>query len=436
MSKMWFLFYNCISVPLQYLIFQAARLFHKKIAVGIAGRKGQFDRLKKELSSVNQDRKKVLFHCVSVGEWEQARPVIAALKKTNSSLFIIGMFFSPSGYNYITDNSEIDLKIYMPFDSYFRARRLFRYLSPDLWVIVKHDIWPNHLYAAGNLKIPAVLIGGGLPLSSLSRFWIFRGFLRSVYRNLTYIFPISEQDKERFVSIFPYPDRMIVCGDTRYDQVYKSGMAARDGKIKPVFNKDDKKVFIAGSIWQSDEKHLIPAVVALLQRFTDLQVILVPHEPEAKHLEELEDMLSASHFSSVRYSNVSDIGTSETRVIIVDTVGILAGLYAQADITYVGGSFRPGVHNVMEPAVLGKPVLFGPRHLNSLEARQLVQNGGGYAVHNTEEIIKAITSLFENHDKRIESGECAAKLVLENRGATESIIKMLLDKFSFLSENK
>ncbi|MFC1562000.1 3-deoxy-D-manno-octulosonic acid transferase [candidate division KSB1 bacterium] len=433
MDKIWFLLYNLIGVPAQYTMYQIARFFHEKVAEGIAGRKGETALLRDSLAHVDSDKPRILIHCASAGEWEQARPVINALKQANPSVYVIIMFFSSSGFNFVNNNDEFDLKVYMPFDSYFRARKFFKEINPSLWITVKHDIWPNHMFAAGNLNIPAVLIDASLPISSRRHFWLFTYFNRAVYKNFQYIFPVSEQDKSRFLILYPYPDKMLICGDTRFEQVYKRGVSARNMEAFRLFDSDKGPVLIAGSIWPSDEKHLLPAVSRLMHEYSDLNVILVPHEPARSHMRKLEEFLDSESIQSKRFGAIVETGHNDTRLALVDTVGILAQLYAQTDIAYVGGSFGPGVHNVMEPAVQGKPVIFGPRHLNSLEARQLVERRGGFAVSNSDDIVSIVSEFLNNSGRRTEAGQKARELVEDNLGATEKIVNELKKTYDFIN---
>jgi len=403
MGKIWFLLYNIIAVPLQYLFYQVARHFNKKISEGISGRKGEMARIKRALASIARTRIRILFHCVSVGEWEQALPLITRLKKDDPNIYIIVAFFSPSGYNYVKKHPDVDLKVYLPFDSYFRARAFLKLIRPDLWIIVKHDTWPNHLFAAHHLNIPAMLVDATLPANSRRLAPVVKHFNRHVYKAFHYMFPISEGDRDRFLQIYPYPERLMITGDTRFDQVYNRGQKALKEPAIQLFN-NHTAVFIAGSIWPSDEKHLLPAVEQLMKQYSSLNVVLVPHETDERHIEEIESALKAASIYSKRYSKIAEDGANETRVAIIDSVGLLARLYVQTDIAYVGGSFGPGVHNVMEPGILGKPVLFGPKYLNSFEAAELIRCGGGFAVNSSQELVEKVGEFLENEDMRLDAG--------------------------------
>ncbi len=435
MGKLWFLLYNTIAVPLQYIFYLCARLGNRKIAEGMAGRKGQKERIKQALEAVDKNRKRIVFHCVSVGEWEQALPLIKKLKNGNSDIYVIVTFFSPSGFNFVKNSSDIDLKIYLPFDGYFRAKNFLKTIRPDLWIIVKHDIWPNHVYAARALSIPVILVDATLPPKSFRNTPVLRSFFRSVYNSFTYMFPISAGDRDRYLKLYPFPNKMTVTGDTRFDQVVHRGQDALKSKEIRLFDTDDTDILIAGSTWPSDEKHLLPAVRKLLKKFQSLSIILVPHEPKERYLRGIESELQQVNVSSKRYSTILKSGVNGTRVAIIDSVGLLVTLYSKADIAYVGGSFGPGVHNVMEPGILGKPVLFGPNHLNSFEAIELINCGGGFAVKNSSEITDRVSNFLNNSDKRFDAGNKARQLIQNNLGAADNIIKQLRDMYDFIPED-
>ncbi len=432
---MWFLLYNFLAVPVQYVFYQVARFFNKKIADGIAGRKNQHKRIREALSDVADDRRRYLFHCVSVGEWEQALPLIKQIKENDPNCYVVVAFFSPSGYNFLKESAGVDLKVYLPFDSYFRAKIFLKTIQPDLWIVAKHDIWPNHLYAACALQVKVILIDATLPGNSLRIFPVFRNFFRSFYSTFSYMFPISELDRDRMLFLFPYPDKMVVTGDTRFDQVYLRGQNALKSNEIQIFESENTNVLIAGSTWPSDEKHLLPAVRKLLEIYQTLRVILVPHEPKERYLKGIEAVLEQADIPSKRLSEFLHNGYNGIRVTIVDSVGLLAKLYTKSDIAYVGGSFGPGVHNVMEPGILGKPVLFGPNYLNSLEASELILCGGGFLVKNGSDIIDIVSEFLNNSAKRTEAGRKAQELIRNNLGATNKIYHQLRELYDFIPQN-
>ncbi|MCP4725231.1 MAG: hypothetical protein GY863_09355 [bacterium] len=433
MTRIWFLLYNILTVPLLYFIFNIAGLFNKKVRQGIAGRKGQTDMISRALDKAGKGRKKIFFHCVSVGEWEQALPLIVKLKKINPDLFIIVAFFSPSGYNYVKDHPAVDLKVYLPFDSYSGAKRFLKMIDPALWIISKHDIWPNHLFAAGRLNVPTVLIDASLPSNSKRLYPLIRSFNRCAYDNFDFMFPISDEDSERFLRIFPYPEKLMTVGDTRFDQVYNRAEKARQSEDIKLFDNDSGVIFIAGSVWPPDEKHVMPALIKMLNKYNDMKAVLVPHEPDENHLKVLEDQLDSVSIGHKRFSDIQNSGKCSDRVILIDTIGILAKLYSQSDIAYIGGSFSTGVHNIMEPAVLENPVIFGPRHLNSFEAMELIRHGGGFTVSSSIEVENILERLITDKEYRKVCGKKAKELIYKSFGATEVIIDKLKERYGFIS---
>ncbi|MFC1513973.1 3-deoxy-D-manno-octulosonic acid transferase [candidate division KSB1 bacterium] len=434
MTTIWIIIYNIIIVPLEYLFYQIARNFNTKISDGIKGRINQKEHIVDFLRNIDNSKPLCLFHCVSVGEWEQALPVIIRLKEINPDIIIVVTFFSPSGYNYIKKNLYVDLILYLPFDSYYRAKSFLKLLNPHIWFVSKHDVWPNHLFAAKKLNIPVVLIDATLPPNSRRLNPLVRQFNRSVYSGFHFMFPISEGDRDRFMKIYPHNDRMIITGDTRFDQVNnRAQKVLREDKID-LFEDENAKTIIAGSIWPSDEKHVIPAVSRLLKKYNNLNVVLVPHETDENHLISIGNLLKAENIAFSRFSEIESGKRIQDRVIIIDVIGILAKLYAQTDIAFVGGSFGPGVHNVMEPGILGKPVLFGPRHLNSHEAVELTKCGGGFIVNNPDELYERICSFMDDESFLKTSGENAKGLIQKNLGATEKIIDNLRKKYDFISK--
>ncbi len=433
MTGIWFLLYNILAVPLLYLTFSLAGIFNRKVREGIRGRKNQAAKIRGVIDSAGTGRKKILFHCVSVGEWEQALPIITKLKEYNPELFIIVAFFSPSGYNYVKDHPCIDLKVYLPFDSYSAAKSFLRDVEPDLWIISKHDVWPNHLFAAGKLNIPTVLIDATLPENSKRLYPVIRAFNRCAYDNFDFMFPISDNDKDRFHLVYPHPERLMTAGDTRFDQVFNRAEKARQSEKIRLFETDGDPVFIGGSIWPPDEKHVIPALIKMLNKYEDLKAVLVPHEPEEHHLRALEEQMNSASIRHTRYSRISKTGEYGEKVVLLDTIGMLAKLYSQSDIAYIGGSFSTGVHNVMEPAVLENPVIFGPRHLNSFEAMELIKHGGGFTISSSTEMEIILERLITDEKYRRVSGQKAKELIYKSFGATNVIVDKLKERYGFIS---
>jgi len=432
MQIIWSLAYNVLAVPVLYLGFYLGSLFDTKIKQGRKGRSGQFQKLNKWDSDQKEDTVRILFHCSSVGEWLQAVPVIEKLKSHNSELLIIVSFFSASGYNYVKDHPMIDLKVYLPLDTPAQARMFFHILKPQLWIISKFDVWPNHLWAASGLNIPTIMLAATLSSTSRRYKGINKWFGRQVYKHFQYIFPIGDDDSQRFMHLFPFPDKLLVAGDTRFDSVFSKGEKVKMEPPMNLFADNDGLTLIAGSIWPGDEKHLLPALSELLKNHHNLKVVLVPHELKGSHLTDIEKKIKNAGWEIIRYTQI-ERKASIPRVILMDTIGMLAGLYHSADLAYVGGSFGTGVHNVLEPAIFGNPVLFGPNHRNSLEAIHLIQLEAAFEVRSKEEMISRFELLITNSDIRILAGQIAEQYIHDHLGATDQIFKVLKESYDFIS---
>ncbi len=433
MSWIWLLLYNLLGVPAIYAGFAIGSLFNSKIKEGLKARKGLFYHLSEEIKR-SEGRKRILFHCTSAGEWLQALPIIEKMKELKPDLFIMVSFFSPSGFRFSKNPPQVDLKFYLPLDSYFSASRLFGILKPDLWIISKFDIWPNHVMAASARRIPIVITSATLSADSRRDKGVSRGFNKLVYNKIDHIFAISKEDKRRFQFMVPDEDKYTIAGDTRYDHVYNRGMQANDAGDVKIFAQKPEVTFIAGSIWPTDEKHVLPALVRLAKDFPELNMIIVPHELHENHLRDIEKAFEQSGNSTERYAQLTAEGkTATSRIVIFNAVGLLARLYKQTDIAYIGGSFGRGIHNVMEPAIFGQPVLFGPNHLNSHEAGELLKNGAAITISDEQAFYEHMSMLIKDPALRKTMGEKARTLIQKNIGATATIINMLKKQYDLIS---
>lgn len=432
MSIIWLVLYNLLVVPLIYTGFIIGSLFNSKIKEGLKSRRNQFRFLTSEIKKAGT-RKRILFHCTSAGEWLQALPIIERMKSADPGLFIMVSFFSPSGYKFAKNPPEVDLKFYLPLDSAFVARRLFRLLKPSLWIISKFDIWPNHVMVAYMMKIPMVVTSATLSADSRRDKGISKGFNSLVYNRISHIFPISEDDKRRFQVMVTDEAKYTVAGDTRYDHVYNRGMKAADAGDVAIFSVQPRVILIAGSTWPQDEKHVLPAIAGLCKEFGDLKVIVVPHELHENHLREIESVFTDAGIQTERYSSLDGSRTSSSQVVIFNTIGMLARIYKQTGIAFIGGSFGRGIHNVMEPAIFGQPVLFGPNYLNSYEAGELLKIKAAFAITNRDEFYEKASLLIRDEKLRTEMGARAKDLILRNTGATDIILKTLKEKYGIFS---
>ncbi|HXG37923.1 MAG TPA: glycosyltransferase N-terminal domain-containing protein [Bacteroidota bacterium] len=421
MRTFWYILYNVLVIPFLWVSLRLLALVKQKVRRGIAGRRHLFEQLEREMKRL-QGRKRVWVHSSSLGEFEQAKPIIAALRKRYPHLEIIVSFFSPSGYDNSRTYKLASLITYIPFDTPRNARRFLDLIRPDVAIMVRYDLWPNHIWELKRRNIPTLLANATLRPDS-SRFWFaLRNFHHYLYNDLTAILAVSPADVEAFRRFHLTKPQLQAIGETRYDQVWQRSLEAKEKHFIPSSLLRRRHVVVVGSSWEEDEAVVLPVFRKIVEHDSSALMILVPHEPTMATLERLELSLN-THLRSIRFSALNDYANEH--VIIVDSIGILMALYQYADVAYVGGSFKQGVHNVLEPAAYGVPVLFGPRHENSHEAKELIQRGGGFVVVDQQDCYRTLRKLLNDSRARMRAGNIALQLVKENIGATERIVEQL-----------
>ena len=422
MKSLWQIVYNLIFIPILYLILVIVSVFKKKIRTGISGRRRIFEDL--ILNQLTLDTSKIIiwFHSSSLGEFEQAKPIIEKLKK-ETNVNIVVSFFSPSGYENSKKYPYADIITYLPFDSKWRAKRFIEIIAPSMAVFMRYDIWPNHIWTLRQKRIPILLVDATMKRNSPRKFPLLRSFHKYLFDDFTKILTVSEEDAEGFKSFKCKNVQIKVVGDTRFDRVYSRSIASRESKI---INKEiliNKKVLVAGSTWQQDEDVLIPSFLKLLKFDDRALMIIAPHEPTILNLEKLENEFSGQA-SYLRLSNINNY--KNEKIIIVDSIGILSILYSYADVAFVGGSFKINVHNVLEAAVYGIPVLFGPKIDNSQEAKNLLEAGGGILINDKRNFYKTLRKLFSDETLMEVVGNKSFEFVNKNVGTTDRIIKEII----------
>lgn len=421
MQRLWFVIYNAIVIPVFWLLLQVGALFNKKIRRGLRGRRDLLDHLEQDVKLLRRKRR-FWFHSSSMGEFEQAKPIIAELRKRYDDIDIIVSFFSPSGYEHSLNYKLADLITYLPFDSVHNARRFLDLIRPSIAIMVRYDIWPNHVWELRKRGIPVIIANATLRKSSSRHYPVLRSFHLNIYDQITSILTVSQGDVEAFQNFGLTRPEIHVVGETRYDQVWLRSLEAKTKHLIPSAILKRKKVFVVGSSWDEDEAVLLPAFRRIAQHDSNALMVLVPHEPTLSTLERLETSLNYT-MRSIRFSDLNDY--SNENVILVDSIGILISLYQYANVAYVGGSFRQGIHNVLEPAVYGIPVLYGPKHTNSQEAVELARRGGAFVVTTPEECYMELRRLLNDKKARLRAGAESQRLVQENVGATNRFIEYL-----------
>ena len=419
MKKLWQIIYNTFFIPLLYLTIKFISLFKQKIRKGIRGRKRIFEELILNKISLNQSKKIIWFHSSSLGEFEQAKPIIEKLKKETDTIIVVS-FFSPSGYENSKKYPYADIITYLPFDSQRQAKRFVEVISPNLAVFMRYDIWPNHIWTLKKKNIPCLLVDATMKKNSPRKLPIVRSFHKYLFEDFTKILTVSEEDVRGFTSFKCKNVEIKKVGDTRFDRVYNRSLASKESKIISPDVLKGSNVLVAGSTWSQDEEILIPAFLKLLKFDENALMIIAPHEPTLLNLEKLEHEFSGEA-SFIRLSHINNYANQ--RIIIVDSIGILSILYNYADVAFIGGSFKMNVHNVLEAAVYGVPVIFGPKIENSQEAKILAEIGGGILVKDKRELYRTLRKILSDEKFRIETGKKSFDYVEEHRGATDRIIK-------------
>ncbi len=379
-----------------------------------------FEELEQKLYGIQTAKARLWVHAASVGEFEQARPVITALKEKYPDLSVVVSFFSDSGFNARRNYPDADAVFYLPADTAANAKRLVKLLDPDIMMLMRYDFWPNHLMAAKKHGANVVLAAAVLQSASQYHNPILNEFYRAVFSLFDRIWTVSDKDTVTFRQLFGCMQAE-TAGDPRFDQVIRR--SRETGKVEN-FRKyfADRTVLVGGSVWEKDETLLVEAWTQL-QNKPDL--ILVPHKVDPDNIDRLCGLLESRSITCTRASVLGPGFDPDRSVLVVDQTGFLLELYSIASIAYVGGGFGVNVHNTLEPAVFGIPVLFGPRIHNSPEAEALVATGGGTVVKTAGDLKKKLEDYTTDPHCRNKAGSAAARFVDERKGAAQYIVKGL-----------
>jgi len=402
----------------------------EKARRSVAGREGLIERIESWATAKRDTGPLVWLHAPSVGEGLQARPVIEALRELRPDLQIFYSYFSPSAEK-LADRMPADYADYMPFDATGDLMRAMEALRPSVIVFGKADVWPNVTRVADWRGVPTALVNATLAPNSSRLRWPARALLGPAYTRLDAVGAISEDDAKRLARLGVPWASLRVTGDARFDQVWRRAQAINPTRPPlSLLRGHEGPTLVAGSTWPEDEDRLTAAIAAAQRAHPGFRVILVPHEPTPDYLDELETHLEDEGLSFVLLSLLEAGAAFPAPIVVVDRVGVLGELYALADMAYVGGGFgRKGLHSVLEPAALGAPVLFGPRHANAREAAELIDCGGAAEVHDEKELENILARWLDVPEQRARAGEAALAYVESNLGAArrnaELVVKLL-----------
>lgn len=419
MKILFQIFYNYLTLPFLYSALRIAGLFNKKVRTGIIGRKRVYEKLILSATNINKNKKLIWFHSSSLGEFEQAKPIIEKLKQEKDVNVLI-TFFSPSGYENSVKYPYADLISYIPFDSISNAQKFISVTNPSAVIVMRYDLWPNMVRELNRKNIPVILVDATLRSSTPRKLPIIKSFHKILFGYLTRVLTVSESDANEFLSFGLDKAKVTAIGDTRFDRVYQRSLLAKNKNLIKDELLKDKKVLVAGSTWEQDEEILFPAFLKLSEYDETVIMIVAPHEPTLLHLEKIENEF-AGKIKTIRFSHLNNY--TDEKIIIIDSIGILLTLYTYANVAFVGGSFKQNIHNVLEAAVYGTPVLYGPKIQNSQEAIKLAKIGGGIVINNKKEAYKYLRKLFLNDKIRNDAGKISLSYVQSNVGATNKILE-------------
>ena len=406
-----------LGIGLYHLGIRLAALFNPKARQWVQGRAGWREALHNWRANVPAQAKVVWMHCASLGEFEQGRPVLEQLRQRYPDLQVVLSFYSPSGYEQRKNYSGADYVCYLPADSPANSQRWLSELQPDLIVFVKYEFWYFHLKAAFQRNIPTYIIAASFRADQIFFRWYGQLF-RQLLQSFAHLYVQTAKDADLLSTLDL--KQVTVAGDPRVDQVLSIASADYHFPLIAQFAAQHK-VFIAGSSWPPGEEILL----ADQQLWAgDWKLLIAPHDISAGHVQQIIDRLELRW---VRYSSApSPEDLQQARVLILDTIGMLSRVYRYGDLAYIGGGFGRSIHNTLEPAAHGLPVLFGPRHEKFSEAITLLQRGGAFLIESTEEFqqVFAHLSLPENHRQAaaviqsyLQENQGAASLIAEELGA-------------------
>jgi len=389
-------------------------VFNKKIKLFVNGRKETFSKILKL-----KNKKTIWFHVASLGEFEQAIPIIEEINKHYIDYKILVTFFSPSGYEIIKNYNKADVVCYLPLDSRRRVKKFIQIVNPKLVFFVKYEFWPNLLNELKRKEIPTILVSGIFRKQQIF-FKNYGDFTRKSLRAFHHFF-VQDNNSKKLLETINFKN-VSIAGDTRFDRV--SMILKQDNSLDFINEfKDNKYIVIAGSTWREDEELLINYIN---EKATDEdKFIIVPHNIKQDSILELQNSINKK---SVLFSAKSNKDLKEYQVFIIDTIGVLTKIYQAADVAYVGGGLKTGLHNILEPATFGIPIVIGNRYQKFKEATDLIDLKGCISVKNQQEFNEVLIKLKNKDSLRISSGKINKKYIQDNLGATQLIMNFIKDK--------
>ncbi|WP_349352635.1 MULTISPECIES: 3-deoxy-D-manno-octulosonic acid transferase [unclassified Flagellimonas] len=387
-------------------------LFNAKIKLFVRGRKQTFSILEDKLHPTD---KTIWMHVASLGEFEQGLPILERLRAQYPKHKLVLSFFSPSGYEVKKNTSAADVVVYLPMDSLSNAKRFLKLVHPELAIFVKYEVWPNYLHQLKKSNTPTILISAIFSKRQIY-FKPYGGFMRKSLRKFDTYFVQDDDSKKLLDSIGI--TKVQVGGDTRLDRV--SEILERNNRLDFMDRfKNNQLCLVAGSTWPEDESILIDYINRTEER---LKFVIAPHQIKPAHVAKITAALQKP---SICYSALGDQNLKEVDVLIIDTIGLLTKIYSYANIAYVGGGFATGLHNTMEPAVFGVPIIIGPQFEGFKEAEDLVREGGIVPVSSKDSFSNLMNDFLTHPTTLQNKGKINSDYINSNKGASDLIMKYI-----------
>ncbi|WP_313790101.1 3-deoxy-D-manno-octulosonic acid transferase [Flagellimonas lutimaris] len=401
--------YN-ILINIAWVGLKVVALFNAKIKLFVKGRKNSFPILKEKIAS---NSKSIWVHVASLGEFEQGLPILERLRTKYPEHKLVLSFFSPSGYEVKKNTTVADVVVYLPMDSNSKVKRFLNLINPELAIFVKYEVWPNYLYHLKKRKIPTILVSAIFSKRQIY-FKSYGRFMRKSLDTFSHFFVQDEKSKKLLESIGF--NNATIGGDTRLDRV--SEILKRNNQLDFMNRfKNNQLCLVAGSTWPEDEELLINHINNTKEK---MKFVIAPHEIKPAHIEKIT---SALQKRTILYSEIGSQNLKEFDILVVDTIGLLTKIYSYANIAYVGGGFATGLHNTMEPAVFGIPIIIGPQFEGFKEAKDLVKEGGIIPISSQGSFNNLMSELLDNPVSIKNIGEINSNYINSNRGAANLIMQ-------------
>lgn len=372
---------------------------------------------------IEKDSQYIWFHAASLGEFEQGRPLIERIRAQYPEYKILLTFFSPSGYEVRKNYRGADVVCYLPFDKPRNVKKFIDLANPSMAFFIKYEFWKNYIDELHRRNIPTYSVSSIFRRSQVFFKWYGVPY-RKVLSDFNHLF-VQNETSRRYLSKIGI-DNATVVGDTRFDRVLQIRDEAKDLQLIDKF-KGDSLVFVAGSSWEPDEELFIE----YFNNHPEMKMIIAPHVIDENHLVYIRSKLRRPY---VQYTRADEQNVLKADCLIIDCFGLLSSIYRYGEIAYIGGGFHAGIHNTLEAAVYGIPVIFGPRHEKFMEAVELIEHKGAFTIQNAEELNTLLDTMLTDKEKRQEWGDNARNYVTSNAGATDKILSMV--EFKETSKNK